>query len=245
MRSSNATEVQSYYTCALTALIADWRALLQAPGAWFGVTQLAPYGDDVHGAGIAAVRQAQWDVCTGVTGLANVTCAVITDDGDPTAPAGSVHSRNKQLVARRLVAGAMATQYDAASTAVYGPVYSSAADTSTAGQLSATVTFTPATSSNTGGLAMRFDVNNTSTCPVAAGIPADACAYFALQSAATGAWVNATTVTILNTTSISLAAATATQGDTVAATAWGQGAYPVVVLYNAAGLPGTPWVARV
>jgi sialate O-acetylesterase len=233
----------AYYACHLAALINDWRATFASgtgPGVlpWFGVVQLAPWGgENVTGysLGVAEVRQAQFDVARA---LQNVTVAVIDDDGDPLAPAGSVHSRRKQLVAARLAAGAMAVQYGHTGTPIIGPVYASAADVSGGGTLAADVVFEG--SSVAGGLTLQLGLNNTSFCPVDAGIPLSSCAWFALRGAQSGAWVNATGVEIVNGTAVRLSAAAG--GDAaVSATAFGWGAYPVVTLFNGAGLPVTPW----
>jgi len=60
---------------------------------------LAPYAGDCGTScgNVPAVRAAQMDVALSEP---NVTCAVLVDGGDPLAPAGSVHSRNKQVVAK-------------------------------------------------------------------------------------------------------------------------------------------------
>jgi hypothetical protein len=176
--SSSGPAVFAYYKCALTALINDWKASFGglASTAWFGVTQLAPWGDvkaTVNSAGAASVRAAQLHVCRT---LSNVTCAIIDDDGDPQAPAGSVHSRYKQVVAARLAAAGLRTQYGPsyANLPMYGPLYSGFQDASTAGTLSAIVSFEP--DSCTGGLQIVTGLNFTSTCPVDLGIFPSACA---------------------------------------------------------------------
>jgi hypothetical protein len=232
------------YECRLRALMADWRATLGAwPGTFFGITMLAPYSGDCESGGgcatgVAAIRAAQLRV-----GLStpNASTAVSTDTGDPLAPAGSVHSRRKQAVAARLVAGAASVQWGAASHAgpVYGPLYAAAADASAAaGALAADVTFAP--SSCPFGLQLVFGVNWTSTCPVGASPTAPSlaeCAWFAVRGAATG-WHNATAVSILNATAVRLAVPGVQ--DAPVATAFGQGSYPVTVLFSGT-LPVAPW----
>ncbi len=98
--------VRDWYACRLRALIADFRATFSPPGAplpWFGVSMLAPYAGDclTDCAFVPAVRAAQLAVSLSEP---NVTCAVLVDGGDPLAPAGSVHSRNKQVVAKVSIA---------------------------------------------------------------------------------------------------------------------------------------------
>jgi hypothetical protein len=232
----------AYYACHLAALINDWRSSFGglASTAWFGVTQLAPWAaENITGysEGVAEVREAQFNVSRS---LPNVTVAVIDDDGDPLAPAGSVHSRRKQLVAQRLVNGALKTQYGKDTLTILGPTYAAAQDASSGSDLVADVVFEPDTC--TGGLAFVYGLNYTSWCPVELGIPLSSCAWFAIQSSSgDGVWVNAT-ATILNGTAIQLRASGAGPG-TVAATSFGWGAYPVVTLFNGVGLPVTPWRA--
>jgi sialate O-acetylesterase len=229
-----------YYKCALNAFIDDFRGSFggNAATAWFGVAQLAPWGDlvksTVNSPGAANVRAAQLHVCRTMT---NVTCAILDDDGDPQAPAGSVHSRNKQLVARRLAAGALKTQYGPAyaNLSIYGPLYAGYADTTAPGSgvLSATITFE--TESCFGGLGLV-----AATCPVDLGIDPTACAWFALQDSTTGAWANVTGVQVLNGTAVALSAPLAA-GTGVRGTAFGWGGYPVVTLFSGTGLPVVPW----
>lgn len=211
------------------------------PGAYFGVTTLAPYAGDCGGpgdygcaAGVAAIRAAQLRV--GLT-TPNASVAVSTDLGDPQAPAGSVHSRRKAEIAARLAAGYAAARYGAASASgpVYGPLYASAVARN--GTLAADVGFTPA--SCAGGLQLALDVQWTSACPVNASASAPAlseCAWFALRGAATG-WHNAS-VAVLNGTAVTLTVDGVE--DIAVATAFGQGAYPVTVLFSGL-LPVAPW----
>lgn len=235
------------YECRLRALIADWRATLGAwPGAFFGIAMLAPYSGDcgvgTSGClvGVAAIRAAQLRV-----GLStpNASTAVTTDAGDPQAPAGSVHSRRKQPVAARLVAGAAAVQWGAASKEgpVYGPLHARSIDASAAaGSLAADVAFVP--ESCEFGLQLVLNVNWTSTCPVGVSPTAptlDECSWFSIQGAASG-WHNATGVEVLNATAVRLSVPGVS--DVAVATAFGQSAYPVTVLYSG-DLPVAPWNA--
>jgi hypothetical protein len=248
----NYDTVRAWYACRLRVLIADFRSSLGASGLglpWFGVSMLAPYAGDCGTAcgNVAAVRAAQMDVALSTP---NVTCAVLVDDGDPTAPAGSVHSRNKRLVAERLVAGALATMYGASAPKIYGPTYASALDSGAAtppGTLSADVSFTT-DSTAPGGLEIVLGVNGTSWCPTGQSPTAPTlseCAWFSLQGRASG-WLNATMIDILNASAVRLSAplpslaSNPSLSDVVVATAWAQNSYPVSTLY-ANGLPATPW----
>ena len=245
------------YECRLRALAADWRATMGAwPGAYFGITLLAPYAGDCGAAmdygcatGVATVRAAQLRV--GLS-MPNASAAVSTDLGDPQAPAGSVHSRRKAEIGARLAAGFAAARWGSASVSgpVYGPLYSHATDASGGSSLAADVSFTP--SSCAAGLQLVFGEPWTSECPVNASASApdiSECAWFAIQGSSSG-WHNAT-VTILNGTTVRLTVtgnATGTPGDyamdTAIATAFGQGAYPVTVLFSGT-LPVAPWNATI
>jgi hypothetical protein len=249
---ADSTNGQAYYNCHLQALIADWRASFGPPAsvAWFGVTQLAPWGGNANSTsyslGVAGVRAAQFNASLA---LPNVTVAVIVDDGDPLAPAGSVHSRRKQLVAQRLVNGALRTQFNKTSLQILGPTYMASEDATTdpTGQtISAVVSFQPETCGD-GGVRFVYGLNDTSLCPTDEGIAVNVCAWFAVQSAKSGAWANATSVAVVNATAVRLTApGSGVAGDTSAATSFGWGAYPVVTLFSNGGgtginLPVTPW----
>lgn len=241
-------ETVEIYECRLRSLVADWRETMGAwPGAFFGITMLAPYAGDCGGTGdwgcvdgLPALRAAQLRV--GLT-TPNATVAISTDLGDPQAPAGSVHSRRKSEVAARLAAGFAAVRWGAASTMgpVYGPLYESATDASSSsgGALTADVSFLP--SSCSGGLQLVLSEPWTSACPVNASASAPAlseCAWFALRGAATG-WHNAS-VAVLNNTAVRLSVEGV--NDAAVATAFGQSAYPVTVLFSVSGaLPVAPW----
>lgn len=246
VHSNSTTDI---YECRLRALIADWRATLGAwPGAYFGITMLAPYSGDCESGGgciggVPAIRAAQLRV-----GLStpNASVSVATDMGDPLAPAGSVHSRRKQAIAARIVAGAAAVLYGAASRAgpVYGPLYAAAADTSAAagGVLTADVSFSP--SSCPFGLQLVFGVNYTSTCPVGVSPTAPSlaeCSWFAVRGAASG-WLNATDVSVLNATAVRLSVPGVR--DVAVATSFGQTSYPVTVLFSGS-LPVAPWTETI
>lgn len=191
---------------------------------------------------VPTLRAAQLAVARATSG---VTAAVTVDLGDALAPAGSVHSRRKQEVASRLVAGAMLTRFGAASQAgpVYGPTYSLARDSSSGASLSAEVTFDGSTVGAT--LVLLTD---GASCPVGVSPTAPNvtdCAWFAIQGSMSG-WVNATTVTLVNATSIRLSAQGAA-GEVALATAFGQASWPVATLFsdgaagNAPPLPAIPW----
>jgi hypothetical protein len=232
-----------YYACQLGHLIADWRAGFASPSAHFTTVQLAPF---LTSAPLAAFRDMQ---CATTWAAANASCAVIVDDGDPLSPIGSVHSRNKELVGRRVAAGILAHVYgvntDAASQ--LGPRYAGVVSVNSAGSpLSATVAFAPETV--VGGLvyvAPHVDAwQNSSRCPTELpGVTLSACGFFGILGT-DGVWYNASSASANpdNTLTITAAAAPATAA--VAGTRFGWAAWPVVNHYNAKGLPMVPWVCN-
>eukprot|EP01051_Picozoa_sp_SAG22_P004096 SAG22_NODE_212_length_15072_cov_3.109197_8_plen_288_part_00 len=83
----------------MQSLIEEWRAAWATPDFPFAMVQLAAYYSS--GADINAIRIAQ-AVATNRT--ANTGMALAIDRGDPGAPLGPVHSRDKEPVAARLAA---------------------------------------------------------------------------------------------------------------------------------------------
>lgn len=175
--------------------------------------------------------------------MVNVTAAVTTDLGDPLGAAGSVHSRRKQQIASRLVAGAAFTMWGAEGSKegpIYGPIYQSASVTTTGGgnTLSADISFQPNSCVN--ALQMIYNINFTSTCPVGYSPTAptlNQCVWFSIRGLATG-WHNATNVDIINSTAIRLSVPDI--NDTAIATSFGQNSFPVTVLFSGS-LPVVPW----
>lgn len=117
-------------------MIQDMRQRLQVPYAHFTTVQLAPYGG---GSLLGPFRDMQ---CATTLSLANTSCTVIDDDGDLYSPIGNVHSRNKQLVGRRVAAGILANVYGTGQQAV-GPTYAGATFGVDGTTWTANVTFTP------------------------------------------------------------------------------------------------------
>jgi hypothetical protein len=88
------------YACLMQALIEDWRQAWATRDFPFAMVQLAAYyssGADINAIRIAQALATQRTVSTGM--------ALAIDHGDPDAPLGPVHSRDKEPVARRLAAG--------------------------------------------------------------------------------------------------------------------------------------------
>lgn len=87
------------YACLMQAMIESWREAWVTKDFPFAMVQLAAYYSS--GADINAIRIAQ-AMATDLTTQTGMALAI--DHGDPTAPLGPVHSRDKEPVARRLAA---------------------------------------------------------------------------------------------------------------------------------------------
>ena len=102
------------YGCAFGAMINQWRDAWRGIGDFpFLYAQLAPYTGYAKFAGhgdISIVRLAQADSLSHI-GLDTTGMAVTIDLGDPKAPLGDVHSREKDPVAYRLALQAMHVMY--------------------------------------------------------------------------------------------------------------------------------------
>ena len=237
----NAMAAQAdYYACALRALVEEWRTLLASPALWFGVVQLAPWVSTVAlNEPVAALRQAQAQASIGAGAPAGVSLITAADGGDPSAPQ-VIHPRSKALPGGRLARAALAALYGRNDLAAQGPIYASAAAAppGPAGRLSVTVSF------QTAPPAPGHDFS--SYCPTEVGVPADNCAWFAVQ-ASDGLWRNASAALVAPpgggppaqlTLTIDTAPAS---GLTAVATSAGYGLWPVLSLRNVAGFPALPW----
>ena len=94
------------YACRFPAMITDWRKHFGSIELPFFYVQLAAFHDDYSW--IRAAQGAALD-------LEFVSVAVAIDLGDPTSPAGSIHSRRKQDVGRRLALDILKVIYDIGS----------------------------------------------------------------------------------------------------------------------------------
>lgn len=232
-----------YYACQLSHLIADWRAGFASPHAHFTTVQLAPY---LTSSPLAAFRDMQ---CATTWAAPNASCAVIVDDGDPLSPIGSVHSRNKELVGRRVAAGILAHVYGVNTDPVFllGPRYVGVVSVNAAGSpLSATVAFAPETV--VGGLvfvAPHVDAyQNSSRCPTELPeVTLEQCGFFEILGS-DGIYYNASSVVANADRTLTITAAAAPAAVAVAGTRAGWASWPVVNFYNAEGLPLLPWSAN-
>ena len=158
----------TWYACMIQQLISDWRAALGGLPFWWGFVQLQPFWgtlDWSHGAdGWQEIRQAQ------LAALAqpNVSFASAVDIGDPQAPLGSYHPRDKRTIARRLAAAAQAAVYGEAR-AWRGPQLRWASVQQRGRLVSVSAAFDEAAA----GLAFR-----NYSCPTDLGVDASVCADF-------------------------------------------------------------------
>lgn len=111
----------AYYRCAFPRFINDWRRDFDVLDAFFSFQVLPAYVNDsgrFNPHSLPYERSAQLQ---GLTAGGRVHAANSIDVGDALAPYGSVHPRNKQTVAARMVAAARALIYNDASVPYLSP----------------------------------------------------------------------------------------------------------------------------
>lgn len=226
----------AFYGCAFPRFINDWRTEFAAPDAFFSFQVLPAYVNDsgrFNPYSLPFERAAQLQ---GLAAGGNVHAANTIDLGDALAPHGSVHPRNKQAVAARMVAAARALKYGETDVPYLAPRYSGASPTVRSGDLVVTVSFAPSPPS-TGVLTLV-----PAGCPVGVGgLPLSECSWFEIQTA-DGVWHNATGVGLTSDGKrLELTLAGAGAGPAAAATRGFFSPWPVVVLYSQEGLPALPW----
>ncbi|KAM6295715.1 sialate O-acetylesterase [Aegotheles albertisi] len=118
------------YSCTFPALVADWRRAFHAGSAGqtepllpFGFVQLSGYRGQSPDDAFARLRWHQ-TADAGVVPNARLPrtfMAVAMDLGDERSPYGSIHPRDKQSVAHRLLLGALAVAYGQQDVVFQGP----------------------------------------------------------------------------------------------------------------------------
>ena len=235
-----------YYACALPQLIADYREALRQPALWFGVVELHPFFIyDVASRPTAEVRAAQG---AAAARLPRVTLVPAVDLGDAL---NNLHPLGmaKVRVAQRL---GLAHALAAAGEHSMGPLYAQgmrvgvdegegAAGAAGACPLRVRIDFAPG-SVRGGGLELRgWEAASVSTrCPEAEGVNLQFCDWFAVQDS-TGAWHNASAALSSDAQALELSVAACSAGLAPVATRSGWSGWPVVQLYDRAGLPAHPW----
>ncbi|XP_071432531.1 sialate O-acetylesterase isoform X2 [Pithys albifrons albifrons] len=121
---------QDWYNCTFPALIADWRQAFHTGSAGqtepvlpFGFVQLSTYHRQSPDDSFARLRWHQ-TADLGVvpnTRMPGTFMAVAMDLGDEHSPYGSIHPRDKQNVAHRLLLGARAVAYGDKDLVFQGP----------------------------------------------------------------------------------------------------------------------------
>ncbi|XP_053222457.1 sialate O-acetylesterase isoform X1 [Podarcis raffonei] len=120
----------SLYNCTFPALIEDWRKGFHEGSDWqtqryfpFGFVQLSTVRSKEHNDNFARIRWHQTADYGFVPNkkMLNTFMAVTIDLGDESSPYGSIHPRDKQTVASRLLRGALALAYGDKSIAFQGP----------------------------------------------------------------------------------------------------------------------------
>ena len=213
------------YDCELPALISSWRSSFASPAAWFGVVQLAAW-DCCAGSAIALTRDIQLNVSLAVP---NVGFATAADLGDIASPQSSIHPRFKQQVGARLASSRLAAMAGRADALVNPRVASVSCASAPAGAVAAAVAFDGA-SLGPGRLVLNATL---AACPP--GVPEYNCETggFMLQTAADGAWRNATVALSADGRSLTLTApADAAAGDAAAAS-FGWSSWPLLQLSRA------------
>jgi hypothetical protein len=248
----SSTSTFPFYACQLQGLATDLRASLGTPGAHWTTIQLAPYHG---GSSLPAFRAMQ---CAATAQLPNASCTVIVDGGDPLSPIGDVHSRNKELVGRRVAAGWVVAAFGQdrfGNTQTTGPTYESAtvAAAPDGSALYANVTFTAASLGADGGLVYvppHVDTwQNSSRCPAEI-LPQPLNGYCDWMSiwGTNGVAYNATDIRMwkgeagqVGLSLTALVTPAPIPGLGAAGTRFGWGQWPVVNYYNAYGFPAVPW----
>ena len=226
-----------YYACALPALISDWRAKFASPALPFGVYLLAAWQS--ASPAFALLRLAQ--VAASLALPAVATCSTL-DAGQPAG--GPVHSPFKQLPASRCARAMQALVYGQAGAVAYrGPRAQAASAAAAPGPAGTRVTLAFDAPPPGGALALDASV----ACPPA--VSNASCEAFALQRAAPDcSWVaSAPGGPARASLSADGTALLLDLGDagSVAGVRGLFGAWPLVQLRNAAGLPAEPWLVNI
>ena len=228
----------AFYRCAFPRFINDWRSRFNVPDAFFSYQVLPAYVNDsnrFNPYSLPFERQAQ---LLGLAAGGRVYATNTIDLGDALAPHGSVHPRNKQVVAQRMTAAALALIYNDVTIPYSSPMYAgaSALTDPASGDITITIQFLPCPQSS-GILTLT-----PSACPVGiGGLPLSECSWFEVQTAE-GMWRNATSVALSQDSKNLILTVTGTDPSSVAiATRGFFSPWPVVVLYSVEGFPVLPW----
>jgi sialate O-acetylesterase len=228
------------YECTFPLLINAWRDAFRAPDAPFIFVQLPAYvrQNDTQ---LAELREGQ---LAGADRVANVGFACTADAGD--AYFGCIHNRDKSLVGRRTGALVRAMLYGEEGVPHLSPRYASATATAAGGTVTVTVVVGPP-AALAGGLVWvpPSFASNSSWCPHDADrqVNASSCGWFEIATS-DGVWRNATASVSADGSAVVLSVGDLDASLTAVATRNGYADWPVVNVYNGAGLPLVPWTPR-
>ena len=226
----------AYYSCALPALIADWRAKFGSPSLPFGVFLLAAW--KATDPAFPLLRLLQVGAAAAIP---NVFTASTLDAGEPNG--GPVHSPFKQLPASRAARALQALLYGRAVGAWRGPRAASAR----ADSLTAPVEF----GADAAGAPLALDWSGA-TCPPAVGaascesfaVLTSDCAWRSVESAGGGGAALAASLPSPTALALTLQGG-GVAGLAIVAVRGYFANWPLVALRNAAGLPAEPWLLNV
>jgi sialate O-acetylesterase len=228
----------AYYRCAFPRFINDWRSRFNVPDAFFSFQVLPAYVNDSNRFNPYSLPYEREAQLLGLEAGGRVYAANTIDLGDALAPHGSVHPRNKQAVASRMTAAALALIYGDKTIPYASPSYAGASATTnpTSGDITVTVQFLPMSQSS-GLLTLT-----PSSCPVGiGGLPLSECSWFEVQTS-DGVWWNATQVALSTDSKNLILTVTGTNPNSIAIASRGFfSPWPVVVLYSQEGFPALPW----
>jgi len=230
---------RNMYQCTFPLLIESWRSAFRAPAAPFIFVQLPAYVR-MNDTALAELREGQ---LAGADSAANVGFACTADAGD--AYNGCIHNRDKSMVGLRTGALLRAMLYGE-DVPHLSPRYASAAAAAAGGTVTVTVAVGPP-AALAGGLVWvpPSFASNSSWCPHDANRPVNesSCGWFAVQTS-DGAWHNASASVSADGGAVVLSVGGLDASLTAVATSNGYADWPVVSVYNGAGLPLVPWTPR-
>lgn len=231
----------SWYSCMLQGLVPALRSVYASPQSTWVTLQLAPYSG---GAVLAPFRKMQ---CDATALIPNASCVVLADDGDITSPIGTVHSRNKQLVGRRVGAVLASSLYGVPlpTRGGAGPTFQSAQFIGAGGTstLSAIVSFDVATLGPRGLIPTPPSTSpwsNATRCATDNGlIKVSGCGWFNILGS-DGVAYN-TTAVLFNNSAVAITAQGVPISTRPIGVAWGWNEWPVNEFANEFGYPLVPF----
>jgi sialate O-acetylesterase len=247
-------EAEAYYSCAIRALIREWRQrFAHGQDLAFHQTLLAPINTLW---GFAGIRLGQQAVFNATNPIENAGIASAIDAGDPDGPwSSTLHPRNKQALGRRLSLVARALTYGESGLTYEGPRMDSvnitslpvgAESWSANMTIVATVHFVPSTVGE--DLTLGMPVASTRRMCLAGAI-SSLCGYYTIvyfHNSSTTHGIQVGRVRARAALSADRRAliltASVPRGVTVSSVEALNNEWPVVTLYNSAGLPMYPFV---